>query len=493
MERHLASLLTAQGVPPGPSERRSWRRSVPALARDLTDAGLVNVEVLLEHRLPLSSKRTDAVLAGVHPRTGEPSYVVVELKQWTQARRWEESTTLVDVAGAPYCPVLHPAVQVEDYVRYLADFVRALEDAPHTITGLAYLHNASDAPVADLLTGPSPAPVFTGQRRGRLHEHLRSVLSVDATGAQSAQVADAFLSSAVGPSRQLLGVAADEIRDREQFVLVDAQRVAFELVLREVAQARRADSKSVVLVTGGPGTGKSVIALSLLGELAREGRTVLHATGSRSFTQTLRKVAGRGSPRTAKLFTYFNAFMEADRNGLDVLILDEAHRIREKSVQRFTPARLRERARPQVDELLDAARVPVFLLDQHQVVRPGELGSPADIRAAAARRALPVHEVHLDAQFRAGGSQAYIDWVLRLLGLREPGVGPVPWVGDAGFVVDVVDSPDELEGRLGAYRDAGYGARMTVGYCWPWSDPRSDGSLVRRARRRLVAAVEPAR
>lgn len=478
VERHLASLLTAQGVPPGPSERRSWRHSVPALARDLDDAGLGRVEVLLEHRLPLSSRRADAVLAGVHPRTGEPSYVVVELKQWTRARRWEDSDTLVDVPGAPYRPTLHPAVQVDEYVRYLADFVRALEDAPQTIGGLAYLHNADDEPVADLLTGSSTTPVFTGQRRGRLHEHLRSVLSTDATTRDAADVADAFLSSAVAPSRQLLSVAADEIREREQFVLLDEQRVAFDLVLREVAKARRADAKSVVLVTGGPGSGKSVIALSLLGELAREGRSVLHATGSRSFTQTLRKVAGRGSPRTAKLFTYFNAFMDADRNGLDVLILDEAHRIREKSVQRFTPARLRERARPQVDELLDAARVPVFLLDQHQVVRPGELGSPADIRAAAARRGLPVHEVRLDAQFRAGGSEAYIDWVERLLGLRDPSAGPVPWVGDEGFVVDVVDSADELEGRLRAYRDAGYGARMTAGYCWPWSDPRPDGTLV---------------
>lgn len=478
VERHLASLLTAQGVPPGPSERRSWRHSVPALARDLADAGLGNVEVLLEHRLPLSSKRTDAVLAGVHPRTGEPSYVVVELKQWTQARRWEGSDTLVDVVGAPYRPVLHPAVQVDEYVRYLADFVRALEEAPQTISGLAYLHNASDEPVADLLSGPAPRPVFTGQRRGRLHEHLRSVLSTDATTSDAAAVADAFLSSAVAPSRQLLAVAADEIREREQFVLLDEQRVAFDLVLREVERARRADSKSVVLVTGGPGSGKSVIALSLLGELAREGRSVLHATGSRSFTTTLRRVAGRGSPRTAKLFTYFNAFMQADRNGLDVLILDEAHRIREKSVHRYTRKELRERARPQVDELLDAARVPVFLLDQHQVVRPGELGSPADIRAAAARRGLPVHEVRLDAQFRAGGSAAYVDWVQRLLGLREPERGPVPWAGDDGFVVDVVDSPDELEGRLAAYRDAGFGARMTAGYCWPWSDPRADGSLV---------------
>jgi uncharacterized protein len=107
---------------------------------------------------------------------------------------------------------------------------------------------------------------------------------------------------------------------------------------------------------------------------------VLHATGSRSFTQTLRKVAGHRSTRTKELFKYFNSFMEAEKNGLDVLILDEAHRIRETSANRWTKAAART-GRPQVEELISAARVPVFLLDEHQTVRPGELGSIDDIAA----------------------------------------------------------------------------------------------------------------
>ena len=131
-----------------------------------------------------------------------------------------------------------------------------------------------------------------------------------------------------GALQAVPAVAADEIRRREQFVLLDNQRVAYDLVLHAVDRAREADQKRVIVITGGPGSGKSVIALSLLGELARRGRTVLHATGSRSFTQTLRKVAGHRSPPTQRLFKYFNDFMAAERNGLDVLILDEAHRIR---------------------------------------------------------------------------------------------------------------------------------------------------------------------
>ena len=245
--------------------------------------------------------------------------------------------------------------------------------------------------------------------------------------------------------------------------------------MHEVERARSADSKAIVIVTGGPGSGKSVIALSLLGELARRGRTVLHATGSRSFTQTLRKVAGARAPRVQRMFKYFNQFMDAERNGLDVLILDEAHRIRETSVDRYTRAALRT-GRPQIDELIAAARVPVFLLDEHQIVRPGELGTVADIERHAATMNLPVHRIDLDGQFRCGGSEEYVDWVLRLLGLSQ--AEPTPLEPDPAFPVVIADSPAEMEAILEARMADGYGARMAAGYCWPWSDPRSDGSLV---------------
>jgi uncharacterized protein len=479
LERRLAEHLVRNGAGrPGPGERRSWRNSLPVLAGDLRDAGLGGVEVIPEHRLPLSSKRADVVLAGVHPRTRRPSYLVVELKQWGAARRWEGSDTLVEVDGAPYRPSLHPSLQVSGYANYLRDFVAAFADDPTSMAGVAYLHNATEYAVSDLkdMSAAQEARLFTGQRRGDLLDFLRSRFAPES----GAAAADRLLSSAIAPSKQLLKVAAAEIRDREQFVLLDEQRVAYEMVLAAVDKARRADHKTVVVVAGGPGSGKSVIALSLLGELARQGRTVLHATGSQSFTTTLRQVAGKGSTQTKQLFKYFNSFMDADKNSLEVLILDEAHRLREKSVNRYTPKARRERARPQIEELLDTARVPVFLLDQHQVVRPGEMGSVTEIEEHATAAGLTVQHVDLNAQYRSGGSEAYLGWVLRLLGLREG--GPVPWHDEPGFSVDVADSPAELESRLGSFHTAGRRARMTAGYCWPWSNPRSDGSLVADVR-----------
>jgi len=465
--------LYGLGARPSPGEARSWERSIPVLAHDLVQAGLGDVEVLLEHRLPLSSRRIDAILAGCHPVTGAPSYVIVELKQWSDADLYEDDPALVTVGGYGHRPRLHPLEQVRGYCEYLIDFLPALNGETDTISGVAYLHNATEHGVAPLrrLAESSQARLFTGERRAEFLDFLRSRLAGDVSGAP---YADALLSSRAAPSRQLLAVAAAEISDREQFILLDQQRLAFNLVLHATEAARAGDSKTVVIVTGGPGSGKSVIALSLLGELARRGRTVLHATGSRSFTQTLRKVAGKGSRRTQSLFKYFNSFIDAERNGLEVLILDEAHRIRETSANRFTAAKLRTDRR-QIDELIAAARVPVFLLDEHQVVRPGEMGTVDDIEAHAKKEHLSVVKVALDAQFRCGGSEEYLRWVLRLLGLA-PG-GPIAWAGDPSFSVRVADTPQEMEHLLRAKLEAGFGARIAAGFCWPWSDPRPDGSL----------------
>jgi hypothetical protein len=479
VEHHFADLIAEQmtfrtGRQPSTSEYRSWQRSIPALRSDLLAAGLDEVEMLFEYQLPLTSKRADVVLVGQHPQTRGPSYLVVELKQWSHAEQFEDSDSLIRIEQYGQRPVTHPTLQVRDYCDYLLGFTTVLADQPKSLAGVAYLHNATDSAVEDLfrLPGDRLGSVFTGQRRGEFQDFLRTRF---APGQSGAVYADHLLSSRIAPSKQLLAVAAEEVQHREMFVLLDEQRDAYNFVLHAVERARRANTKTAVIVSGGPGSGKSVIALSLLGELSRQGRSVLHATGSRSFTQTLRKVAGKRAPRVQKMFQYFNSFVAAAPNDLDALILDEAHRIRETSASRWTRAEHRT-GKPQVEELLAAARVPVFLLDEFQVVRPGEQGTVEDIEKHAAHQGIDVVKIDLDAQFRCGGSEEYVLWVKALLGL-QPG-GPIEWIGDPHFDVEVVDSPYEMEAYLATKLKGGYSARMAAGYCWPWSDPRPDGTLV---------------
>lgn len=452
------------GRRPGASEVRSWERSIPALANALVEAGLGDVEVMLEYSLPLTSKRADAILAGVHPTTGEPSYVVVELKQWSAAYPEEDEPLLCRI-DAYTQPVLNPIEQVRGYCEYLLSFNGALERMPKSLAGVAFLHNATEFGVAGLreVTEDQQGRMYTGEQRGAFLDFLRSRLAPK----PGAEAADALLQGKVRPSKQLMAVAAAEIRDREQFVLVAEQRLAYEMVLSAVRKAKRGNHKQVIVVTGGPGSGKSVIALSLLGELYRRGVTALHATGSQSFTKTMRKVAGARKPEVQRLFKYFNSFMEAEPNDLDVLICDEAHRLRLTSANRYTRAALRT-DRPQVAELIDAARVPVFLLDQHQVVRPGEMGTKEEIERAAAEQGVDCAVVELDGQFRCGGSDAYVKWVAALLGLE--GGDPAVWEPDGKVQLLTADSPQELEDFLVARRkEDRYSARMSAGYCWKWT------------------------
>lgn len=454
-------------------EARSWDASLAQLARDLDDAGLGDIEFLAEYPLPLSSLRADVVLAGTHPTSGSVSYVVVELKQWDSAQVVPDAPDVCTVPHAPSMHMLHPVKQVQRYCSYLVDFVRALENHPDAVVGVAYLHNAEDRDVRSL-TGvhdDDHGRLFTKTTRGAFLSYLQSRLAPSS----GSHAADKLVDSKVSPSRQLIAVAADEIKNREQFTLLDQQQVAYSLVLAAVRKAQEADHKEVIVVTGGPGSGKSVIALSVLGELYRRGHTALHATGSKSFTTTLRKTAGKGTTRVQKLFQYFNSFMHANRNNLDVLLCDEAHRIRETSNNRFT-AKAKRSDKRQIDELLDAARVPVFLLDEHQVVRPGELGTVEEIEQSAQARNLTVRHVSLDGQFRCGGSRQYEQWVLDLLQLNAG--SPTSWTGDPRFELQVADTPAELEKLLASKADDGYGARMTAGFCWPWSDPTSDGKLI---------------
>jgi DUF2075 family protein len=458
------------GHRPSPSEIKSWQRSLPALARDLADAGLRRVEMLVEYKLPLTSKRVDVVLAGVHPRTGEDSYVVVELKQWSRAEPSELGEHLVIVDSMPGGEKLNPAEQVRRYCEYMRDFLGVLNGKPDAVHGAAYLHNAMDLDIDGLpdQVHDERSRLFTKQRRGEFLSYLSERLA-DTPGADAA---DRLVRSAVAPSKQLMTFASKEIRDREQFTLLDEQQVAYEMVMRAVDKAQRSDSKQVIIVTGGPGSGKSVIALSLLGELYRQGHSTYHATGSQSFTETMRRYPGRSNTRIKNLFKYFNSFTDSEPNGVDVLICDEAHRVRETSTNRFTPAAKRT-GRSQLDELLSAARVPVFLLDEHQVVRPGELGTVENIERNARLKGYDVQLISLDEQFRCGGSRKYEHWVLRLLGLTDGGA--MTWDEDEDFEVRLADSPHELETSLRAQAGT---ARMTAGFCWPWSDPRPDHTLV---------------
>lgn len=454
------------------SEVASWKNSLRAMADTVGYAHLTDHGVIVEWQLPLSSRRLDVLLTG-RDQEGQAGAVIVELKQWDQAFPTTVQDCVVAFVGGGRREMLHPSAQVGGYQMYLQDTHTAFTEGEVGLRGCAFLHNMRydagseifDRRHANLL---AVNPVFTGDQTTNLAEYLHDHLG--ACG--GIPVLDTVLAGRYRPHKKLLEHTARMIQGKTAYVLLDEQRVAFNSVLARVAEASRTGEKAVFLIRGGPGTGKSVIALNLVAELSRLGYVTHHATGSRAFTENVRKVVGR---RAGVQFKYFNSYRNDDPEVIDVIVCDEAHRIREASYDRFTPARQRS-GRSQIDELVAAARVPVFFIDDLQVVRPGEIGSSDLIRRAAGAHDAPLHEYELEAQFRCGGSEAFIGWVESTLGIaRTP---YTLWEQDADFEFDVVDSPGELQALINQKAAEGHSARLAAGFCWPWSNPAPDGTLV---------------
>lgn len=457
---------------PSESEKKSWGKSLEELCLLLEENQLGNINVLVEYQLPYSSKRIDAILIGSNPKSDSPVLIAVELKQWSDAEMFEDASDVVKIGAYGNRPIIHPAIQVRNYCEYLYDFNRFVSSSDTKIYGVAYLHNwlSTRNKAIDQIPASDTTHLFLGSERGAFKKFINDNISAKNTDLYT----DDFLASKNAPTKQLLAVAADEIRDREQFNLLDEQQVAFSIVMKAVRDADSSNTKTAVIITGGPGSGKSVIALSLLGELSRRGRTCLHATGSRAFRNSLRKIAGARAPKVQKMFSYFNSFMTAEANSLDVLICDEAHRIRSTSANRYTKAENRT-GTPQLHELLDVARVPVFLLDSNQVVRKGETGTPEYIESEAEKLGLKTIRIDLDGQFRCGGSKLYENWISGLLKIDNQ--KEFVWEEDSNFEIEVVDSPEIMEQLLAEKNSQGFKARITAGYCWQWHDPNPDGTL----------------
>jgi hypothetical protein len=456
---------------PSSSEVASWQNSLRAMAMALKLGHLEDQGILVELQLPLTSRRLDCLITGTDANNA-PSSTIVELKQWERVDRSNvPECVVVDYAGRER-DVPHPSRQVAGYEDYLVDTHSAFSSGDIRLMSCAYLHNARYDPLSylqDRAFAPllARSPLFTGDEVDQLADFLVANTGGPDDGSILARVA----ASDFHPHRRLLDHVAKVIRNEPAFTLLDEQVVAFNAVMAQVRSSALTPGDAVFLVRGGPGTGKSVIAVNLIASISELGLAVVHATGSRAFTMNLRRTVGR---RADALFSYFRNLAKL-QDRLDVVVLDEAHRIRETSTDRFSRASDRT-GKPQIEEILDSARVTVFFIDDLQVVRPEEVGSSDLIREAAAKRALPVFEYELEAQFRANGSDAYLQWVDNTLELdRTP---QVLWDTSDPFDFRIIDTPRELEAAVRARARAGSSARLVAGFCWPWSAPGPNGMLL---------------
>jgi DUF2075 family protein len=464
---------------PSDNEVLSWKNSLKELSDIFSEIGLNDNGILLEYQLPLTSKRLDCIVTG-KSKVNEDEAVIIELKQWSKCDKSNGRNEVVTWVGGAKKDVLHPAAQVGQYMRYLGDAHTAFNNEEYRInlSACSYLHNYKfhtkdvilDEKFESLIES---YPMFSIEDKEKLEKYIDDKVG----NGQGLEILKKVEAGKYRPTKKLMNHVSNIIKGVPEYVLLDEQQIEYDKVRAVAEEACKEDKKKVMIIKGGPGTGKSVIAINLMADLLKEGYVTQYATGSKAFTETLRTVIGsRGSSE----FKYFNSYMSASENVLDVLVLicDEAHRIRKTSNSRFTKKEMKSNVE-QIEELIKAARVSVFFIDDRQVVRPDEIGSTEYIREKALKKGYEIYEYELKAQFRCEGSDGFINWIDNTLGIRP--TANIIWNNNEDkFDFKISKSPLELENMIKEKAKEGYSARMVAGFCWPWAKvPNEDGTLKR--------------
>ena len=462
-----ASYFERTGKRVAQSELRSWRESLVHMGRVLRDDGIPrSAGVAIEYRIPQTSKRVDFIVTGLDEDRASKA-IIVELKQWSQAQMTDMDGVIIAHrgGGAVAAEGPHPSYQAWSYATLLESFNTAVYEGGIGLRPCAYLHNYErDGVIDNDFYAPhlERAPLFLkgDKERSRLQEFIKRHVRHGDKGELLYRIEH----GRIAPSKMLADLVLGMLKGNPDFALIDDQKVVFESAL-EIAKKAEKGPKQVVIVQGGPGTGKSVVAVNLLGTLiAREknARYVSKNAAPRAVYET--RLAGNfRRSEINNLFAGSGSFTEAESNSFDVLIVDEAHRLNARS------GLYRNLGENQVKELISAAPCTIFFVDDDQRVTLQDIGNTGELRRWARELGANVTDMELTSQFRCNGSDGYLAWIDNTLGIRSTANEKLD---PKEFDFRVVDSPTELHAMI-AERNRGQNrSRVVAGYCWEWPSKR---------------------
>ena len=449
-------------------EVQSWWNSLNYMARVLGDDHIPgDAGVAIECQIPLTSKRIDFILSGTDAAQ-QPQVVIVELKQWTKAERTAKSGIVRTALGQGLHETSHPSYQAWSYAAMLEDFSETVRDEGIRLNPCAYLHNYGED---DVIRHPfygeylDKAPVFLKTEMLQLRDFIKRFVRHGDQG----QIMYRIDQGKIKPSRQLADALSGMLRGNREFVLLDEQKLVYESALHLAHQAETR-GKQVMIVQGGPGTGKSVVAINLLVELTRREKMV-HYVSKNSAPREVFKAKLTGTLSTTRVQSMFKgsgAYVEAPAGQMDVLVVDEAHRLNEKS------GLYSNQGENQIKEIIQTAACSVFFVDDHQQVTLKDIGSTQSIRHWARLAGATVHDFELPSQFRCNGSDGYVAMIDDLLQIRPTAQSDLEGL-DYDF--RVVDSPNELRDLIRERNLQDNKSRLVAGYCWDWKSKKDPQAM----------------
>ncbi|TWO68654.1 DUF2075 domain-containing protein [Caenimonas sedimenti] len=444
------------------SQVQAWASSLAYMGKVLNDDGVPDdCGVAIEYTIPQSAKRVDFLLTG---KTADERscMIIVELKQWSSARKTDKDAVVWARFAHGETEVSHPSYQAWSYAALLQGFNEAVYEGGIQLVPCAYLHNYP--PPADAITHDfyrhhvERAPLFLegADERQRLRDFIRQHVRQGDKGHALYEVEK----GRIRPSKSLADGLLGMLKGNEEFVLLDDQKLVFEAAMKQARKAQNGE-KQVLIVEGGPGTGKSVVAVHLLVALTGAGLVAKYVTKNAAPRAVFeaRLTGSMKKTEISHMFSGSGAFTETKPDAFDGLVVDEAHRLNEKS------GLYGNLGDHQVKELIRAARFTVFFLDEAQKVTLKDVGDRETIKHWAREFGARVKEASLASQFRCNGSDGYLAWVDRNLQVRETAN---PDLDVAEFDFRVVASPVELRNLIIERNKERNRARMVAGYCWGW-------------------------
>ncbi len=459
---------------PSAPEFNSWKNSMQYMRGVLSDINIPNnAGIAIEYNIPPTGCRIDFMMSGYNKN--KSNVVIIELKQWDKATEVKDMNGVYKVntfTGGGLRDVNHPSYQAMTYANLIRDYNESVQLKDINVIPCAYLHNYYFEDDDTLLSDDykeytDQAPLFGHSDVIKLRDFIKKYIEDGDDG----DILYEIDNGKIRPSKMLQDSLRNMLKGNKEFYMIDNQKIVYEYALRNAIDTVSANDKNVMIVRGGPGTGKSVLAVNLLVELNNRNMTCFYVTKNAAPRSVYASKLRGDYTQTYinHLFQSSGNFIDEERNKLDCLVVDEAHRLNAKS------GMFQNKGENQIKEIIYAAKFSIFFIDENQKVTLKDIGSEDLIRKFAKEQGAGIYTFDLDSQFRCNGSDGYIAWLDRILDIKDTANFDID-----GFDYDfrILDDPNDVRRLIEEKNKINNKSRIVAGYCWNWISEGKNNSNV---------------
>ena len=441
------------------NEVNSWTNSMMYMNTILSDTQIPeNAGISIEFQIPLTSKRIDFIITGLNDLKKE-QVIIIELKQWSKAQLTDKDAIVITRYQHGDSEAAHPSYQAWSYASMIYNFNSTVQDEKISLIPCAYLHNYNPDNVIKndfYKYYIKKAPVFLKPDAVKLRDFIKNNIRYG----DDKDILYKIENGRIRPSKQLIDSLSSMLQGNTEFIMIDDQKIVLETAI-SIAKKSKIDKKNVLIIEGGPGTGKSVVAINLLVYLTSLGLVTKYVSKNSAPREVYStKLSGiKKKTEISNLFGGTGSFIDFEPNFFDVLLVDEAHRLNLKS------GLYQNLGNNQIEEIINASKFSVFFVDDDQQIHIKDVGSCRYIESIAKMNGAYVSKLKLESQFRCNGSDGFLSWLDNTLQIKD--TANIKLSADE-FDFKVFMDLNELKQIIFEKNKINNKSRLVAGYCWDW-------------------------